>query len=74
MLQKRSIKLHNPQWGYIVSVPEGDSTTLNYSGLVYDTYYIKTSFSLYIGNPGNLLLVPSSTTSCKCCVKTGSTI
>ncbi|KAK5074496.1 hypothetical protein LTR70_010224 [Exophiala xenobiotica] len=59
MLEKRSLELHTPQWGYVVRVPEGNSTTLNYTGYVYSEY-TNPEFLLYMGNPGNFSLVPDS--------------
>lgn len=61
MLRKRSLELHAPQWGYVVRVPEGNSTILNYTGLNNEDDYLSLELSLYIGKPGNLLLVPDST-------------
>jgi len=67
MLQKRSLELHTPQWGTVVRVPEGNSTTLNYTGLAYPGSgdYLHPTFRLYVGNPGNLSYVPDSKLTCK---------
>lgn len=73
MLRKRSLELHTPQWGYVIRVPEGNLTTLNYTGLIYDEGdWLHLQYSLHTGNPGNLLLVPDSTTRCKRCKKSNS--
>ncbi|KAK7883578.1 hypothetical protein LTR67_011076 [Exophiala xenobiotica] len=55
------MEVQSPQWGYIVNVPQGQTTNMNYSfpsdQISQSTYCY---MSLWMGNPGYLSIVPQA--------------